>query len=87
MPKLLELAHLALAYDTPQGLKSVVKDLSLTLPAGQIGCLLGESGCGKTTVLRAIAGFEPLRAGSISLGGVSCLRNPNKSRPKSAMSA
>ncbi len=68
MPKLLELAHLTLAYDTPQGLKSVVKDLSLTLPAGQIGCLLGESGCGKTTVLRAIAGFEPLRAGSISLG-------------------
>src|SRR3546814_15915293 len=35
---------------------------------GGIGCLLGASGCGKTTVLRAIAGFEPLRAGSISLG-------------------
>lgn len=69
MPDLLELEHLALGYDTPQGLKRVVEDLSLALPAGQIGCLLGESGCGKTTVLRAIAGFEPLRAGRILLDG------------------
>src|SRR5690606_41046248 len=43
--------------------------LSLSLPAGHIGCLLGESGCGKTTILRAIAGFEPVRAGQISLDG------------------
>ncbi|OZI74948.1 ABC transporter ATP-binding protein [Bordetella genomosp. 12] len=69
MADLLQLEHLALGYDTPQGIKRVVDDLSLTLPAGQIGCLLGESGCGKTTVLRAIAGFEPLRAGRILLGG------------------
>ena len=34
---------------------------------GHIGCLLGASGCGKTTILRAIAGFEPLREGSILL--------------------
>src|SRR5690606_24854021 len=34
---------------------------------GHIGCLLGASGCGKTTILRAIAGFEPLRAGTIHL--------------------
>ena len=47
----------------------MVRDLTLSLPAGHIGCLLGESGCGKTTVLRAIAGFEPLRAGRILLDG------------------
>ncbi|CAJ49534.1 ABC transporter, ATP-binding protein, partial [Bordetella avium 197N] len=69
VPDFLELEHLVLGYDTPQGLKTVVQDLSFGLPAGQIGCLLGESGCGKTTALRAIAGFEPLRAGRISLGG------------------
>nr|WP_255592951.1 ABC transporter ATP-binding protein [Bordetella sp. BOR01] len=66
---MLELDRIHLAYDTPQGLRPVVQDLSLALPAGHIGCLLGESGCGKTTILRAIAGFEPLRAGQISLDG------------------
>ncbi|GAB3121517.1 ABC transporter ATP-binding protein [Bordetella tumbae] len=66
---LLELDRIRLAYDTPQGLRTVVQDLSLALPAGHIGCLLGQSGCGKTTILRAIAGFEPVRAGHIALDG------------------
>jgi len=69
VPDLLELDRIHLAYDTPQGLRPVVQDLSLALPAGHIGCLLGESGCGKTTILRAIAGFEPVRAGHIALDG------------------
>ncbi len=47
----------------------MIKDLSLTLNRGTIGCLLGASGCGKTTVLRCIAGFEPVQAGEISLNG------------------
>ena len=69
MPDLLEIDHISLAYETPAGVKPIVQDLSLGLPAGHIGCLLGESGCGKTTVLRAIAGFEPVRAGRILLDG------------------
>ncbi len=47
--------------------RAVVRDLSFTLAPGEIGCLLGGSGCGKTTVLRAIAGFESLQAGRIAL--------------------
>ncbi|OZI47888.1 ABC transporter ATP-binding protein [Bordetella genomosp. 5] len=66
---LLQISNIALGYDTPAGLKTIVSDLSLGLPAGHIGCLLGESGCGKTTVLRSIAGFEPVRAGHIALAG------------------
>jgi len=66
---LLELDCIRLAYDTPHGLHTVVDALSLALDGGSIGCLLGASGCGKTTVLRAIAGFEPLRAGAIRLDG------------------
>lgn len=69
MADLLELDRIRLAYDTPQGLRTVVQDLSLTLPAGHIGCLLGQSGCGKTTILRAIAGFEPVRSGHITVEG------------------
>ena len=52
----LELKQITQAY----GQQLVVKDLSLTLQSGEIGCLLGASGCGKTTVLRTIAGFELL---------------------------
>lgn len=61
----LELKEISQAY----GSQLVVKDLSLTLEQGEIGCLLGASGCGKTTVLRTIAGFEPLLDGEIILNG------------------
>jgi len=60
---LLVLEHISHAY----GHFAVVKDLSLKLGEGDIGCLLGASGCGKTTVLRLIAGFETPSAGHILL--------------------
>jgi iron(III) transport system ATP-binding protein len=46
---------------------NVVSELSFHVNQGEIVSLLGASGCGKTTVLRAIAGFEPVRAGSIDI--------------------
>lgn len=45
----------------------VVNGLSFILQQGEIGCFLGYSGCGKTTALRAIAGLEPSRGGTIYL--------------------
>ncbi len=45
----------------------VLDNLSCQVRAGEIVSLLGSSGSGKTTALRAIAGFEPLQAGSIHL--------------------
>ena len=66
---LLRLDQIRVGYPAPGGVKVVVDGLSLELEAGAIGCLLGASGCGKTTVLRAIAGFEPLLAGSLELQG------------------
>ncbi|MCA1779908.1 MAG: ABC transporter ATP-binding protein [Xanthomonadaceae bacterium] len=59
------------------GENTVVKGLSFALDAGEIGCLLGASGCGKTTALRAIAGFEPLRRGLIQIDGRK-MSTPNK---------
>ncbi len=47
----------------------VVDDLSFCLRAGEIACLLGSSGCGKTTALRLIAGFETPLSGTIRLNG------------------
>jgi iron(III) transport system ATP-binding protein len=47
----------------------IVDSVSFSVSAGEIGCLLGASGCGKTTLLRAIAGFEPVSTGEILLDG------------------
>lgn len=60
---LLVLDHVSHAY----GHHAVVRDLSFELHPGEIGCLLGASGCGKTTVLRLIAGFETPTQGAIRL--------------------
>jgi iron(III) transport system ATP-binding protein len=66
---LLSIQGLEIAYPSQDGNNSViaVKNLNLDLMAGEIGCLLGSSGCGKSTVLRAICGFEPLKSGEIFL--------------------
>ncbi|WP_413680419.1 ABC transporter ATP-binding protein [Psychrobacter sp. I-STPA6b] len=49
------------------GETEVVRSLSLRLSQGEIGCLLGFSGCGKTTALRAIAGLETPQNGVVVL--------------------
>ncbi len=66
---MLEVDGIRVGYPVEGRLLVVVDGLSLRLRPGEIGCLLGASGCGKTTVLRAIAGFEPVHAGSIALDG------------------
>ncbi len=62
---ILEVDDIQLGYDE----ELVIRGLSFELDAGEIGCLLGASGCGKTTALRAVAGFEPLRGGVIRING------------------
>ncbi len=62
---LLEINNISKSYDN----QSIVKDMSLKLKKGEIGCLLGESGCGKTTTLRCIAGFDNIESGTISING------------------
>ncbi len=54
-----------------RGMSSVyaVKSLSMAINKGEIVALLGSSGCGKTSTLRMIAGFEEVSAGSITLAG------------------
>ncbi len=53
------------------GANHVVKDLNLQIKEGEFLTLLGSSGCGKTTTLRMIAGFEEPTDGEILVEGVS----------------
>lgn len=50
------------------GANRVVDDLALTLEANEIVTLVGPTGCGKSTILQAIAGLVPIAAGEVSLG-------------------
>src|SRR6516165_1611156 len=46
---------------------TAVDDISVEIQAGEYVSLLGASGCGKTTTLRMVAGFEPPSSGKILL--------------------
>jgi len=56
-------------YHSRKGDVHAVKALDLVVKPGEIVALLGSSGCGKTSTLRMIAGFEEVSNGAITLGG------------------
>ena len=62
---LLELRAVAKCF----GAREVLKNISLNIASGEFLTLLGESGSGKTTVLRLVAGFERPSAGEIWMSG------------------
>ena len=51
------------------GDSQVLWDVQLNVPPGQVVCLLGRNGVGKTTLLKSIMGLLPLRSGSITFHG------------------
>ena len=69
---LLEIDAIATAYDKAD----VLQDVSLTVEAGTVTCLLGSNGSGKTTLVRSVLGLTPARAGRIVFDGVDITRLP-----------
>jgi NitT/TauT family transport system ATP-binding protein len=68
-PKIV-LDQVALAF----GERMVLRDVSLTVQEHDLLCIVGTSGCGKTTLLRAMAGLLPLHSGRILLNGSAITR-------------
>lgn len=61
----LEIKNLSFAYKNTEHL--ILKDIEIKVEAGEFVCLLGQSGCGKSTFLRLLAGLETSTAGNILL--------------------
>ena len=66
--------------DVAYGRTAVLAGVSLDVAAGEFVALLGSSGCGKTTLLRAISGFAPVGAGTIRVGGRDITHLPPEAR-------
>src|SRR5437868_396765 len=71
-----ELVNLFKAF----GVARAVDGINLRIPGGQFFSLLGSSGCGKTTTLRMIAGFEQPTSGQILLDGMDMTGTPPHKR-------
>lgn len=75
---MLKLDNIEVAYDKVQ----VLFEVSFDVKAGEILCLLGRNGAGKTTALKSIMGLLPLKSGGIEFNGKSLNALPPFEVPK-----
>ncbi len=66
---LITLEHVSRTFDVKGQSITAVDDVSLDIPSGEVLCLVGESGCGKTTTGKMIAGLLPVSSGRILFRG------------------
>ena len=69
MERYLELYNLKKTYASPAGAMDVVSGFNLILREGEFVCLIGHSGCGKSTVLAMVAGLTGKNSGSVIVAG------------------
>src|SRR5712692_5478007 len=69
MSEYLVIDNLTKIYPTPRGPAVIVRDFNLRIRKGEFVCLIGHSGCGKSTVLSMVAGLNDLTAGGMILAG------------------
>ena len=69
MSEYLVIDKLTKSYPTPKGPAVIVRDFNLRIKKGEFVCLIGHSGCGKSTVLSIVAGLNEITEGGIILAG------------------
>lgn len=67
----IELDHVTYSYAGQRNGSSVLQDISLTIEDGEFVCIVGQSGCGKTTLLRLLAGLTFPTEGTVRINGQS----------------
>ena len=70
------------SVDLHYGAAIALRQASLTAQVGEVTCLLGRNGVGKTSLLRAITGAHPISAGTITWEGVDITRLPTYERAR-----
>jgi len=66
----LSVQGLAKTYRTKSGDVPVIADLTFDVQAGEVACIVGPSGIGKTTLLKCLTGLQPITSGSARIDGV-----------------
>lgn len=61
----IEITDMTISFPTPKGVYTAVTDINLSIKKGEIVSLIGHSGCGKSTILNAIAGMVKPSTGSV----------------------
>lgn len=69
MKTLLDISHIDMVFDTPNGPFTALSDVDLQLQKGEFVSLIGHSGCGKSTVLNIVAGLYQASRGGVILHG------------------
>ena len=62
---LMELVNVSKVYQTDGPPATILADVNLAVDAGQFVCVVGQSGCGKSTILRLINGLLPVTSGKV----------------------
>jgi energy-coupling factor transport system ATP-binding protein len=63
------------------GKRQILNDISLNVGQGEVLALMGRNGCGKTTLLRTIAGLQRAERGIVRVGSINPNRIPTSERP------
>jgi nitrate/nitrite transport system ATP-binding protein len=69
MEKFISIEGISRSYPKPGGVTTIFDDLWLSMARGEFVCVIGHSGCGKTTVLNILAGLDQSSTGAVIVDG------------------
>jgi len=76
----LSIAHVSKIFTSTNGTKSVLEDVTFSVPEGEVVCLLGPNGSGKTTLLKVISTLLSPHSGEVRLGDLNVHQQPEEAK-------